>query len=48
MLNHIQDIFKVVLWEVMKEENKKDIRQVKTDSELVLRMVVSGEYVKEE
>ncbi|MCR4627381.1 MAG: hypothetical protein K5640_07000 [Treponema sp.] len=30
------------------EENKKDIRQVKTDSDLVFRMVVAGEYTMEE
>lgn len=30
------------------EENKKDIRQVKTDSDLVFRMVVAGKYTMEE
>ena len=30
------------------EEIEKDMRQVKTDSDLVRRMVVSGEYIAEE
>lgn len=30
------------------EENNKDIRQVKTDSDIVFRMVVAGEYTMEE
>ena len=33
--------------QTQQEEISKDIRQVKTDSNLVLRIVVSGQYVEE-
>ncbi len=33
--------------QTQQEEISKDIRQVKTDSDLVLRIVVSGQYVEE-
>ena len=50
ILRYYNDSLRQSLAEVQQnqEEIEKDMRQVKTDSDLVRRMVVSGEYIAEE
>ena len=49
ILRYYNDSLRQSIVEVQQnqEEIQKDMRQVKTDSDIVRRMVVSGEYIKE-
>ena len=49
ILRYYNDSLRQSLAEVQQnqEEIEKDMRQVKTDSDIVRRLVVSGEYIKE-
>ena len=49
ILRYYNDSLRQSLAEVQQnqEEIEKDMRQVKTDSDLVLRIVVSGQYMEE-
>lgn len=50
VLRRINESLQQCLADLQQDQNeiKKDMREVKTDSDIVLRLVVSGEYLREE
>lgn len=50
VLRRVNESLQQSLAELQQNQNeiKKDMREVKTDSDIVLRLVVSGEYLREE
>ncbi len=49
VLRRVNESLQQSLAELQRDQNeiKKDMREVKTDSDIVLRLVVSGEYLRE-